>query len=124
MLLPNRSEGMLETGTLNSESLFSSTISLVNSCIQYIECQFFHANALYDSKFHRRKIIKNLRRLLRKLLEITGFEDYFLYKLLIREMLSVIFKNSGAEAKIQILCYLLQCYGRLKYGKNYLKKID
>ena len=53
-----------------------------------------------------------------------GFEDYFLYKLPIREMLSVIFKNSGAEAKIQILCYLLQCYGRLKYGKNYLKKID
>ena len=104
MLLPNRSEGMLETGTLNSESLFSSrsTISLVNSCTQYIECQFCHANALYDSKFHRRKIIKNLRRLLRNKVigDKIGFEDYFLNKLLIRERLSVIFKNSVAEAKI------------------------
>ena len=35
-----------------------------------------------------------------------GFEDYFLNKLLIRERLSVIFKNSVAEAKIQnfVIC--------------------
>ena len=46
-----------------------------------------------------------------------GFEDYFLNEFLIRERLSVIFKNSVAEAKIQFFCYLLRCYGHLKYGK-------
>ena len=58
--------------TYEERLLFSSrsTFSLLNSCAQLTKCQFCHANAVFDPEFYRRKIIKNLRPLLRKLLQI------------------------------------------------------
>ena len=47
--------------------------SFLNSCAQLPKCQFCHTNAMFDSEFYRRKIIKNLRTLLRKLVEIRNY---------------------------------------------------
>ena len=49
---------------------YRSNFSLLNSCTQLTKCLFCHANAMFDSEFYRRKIIKKLRTLLRKLIEI------------------------------------------------------
>ena len=60
---------------------YQSTFSLLNSCTQLTKCQFCHANAMFDSEFYRRKIIKKLRTILRKLIEIRqAFKIIFLTK--------------------------------------------
>ena len=46
----------------------------------------------------------------------VGFEDYFLKKLLLRELDST-FQESSDRSKNSPFFFLLRCYGRLQYGK-------
>ena len=48
---------------------YSDNDRLFPYCAELPKCQFCHANAMFDSEFYRRKIIENLRTLLRTLVE-------------------------------------------------------